>query len=631
MSLAHPYALLLIPAAVAVLIFLQLLRARRREVLAGSLMIWRKVAAQIHAPRRRRIVLDRTFWLQVAVLSAIVLALSDPSLTLTQNPGRNLVVMLDNDTTARARDTQDQPLWRFIVDRAKQHLAELNAADRVALCLSCPDPRRVDGSGGLNPQEAIKALENFGPALHPTPAAQAWLFARETGRTFGSNEGSSASVLVLSTRAAPVSANDSRHARWEVVGPGGACRNVALCEFGSTVLTNDSQDGSDVEVFVQIRNFSSEVVKGSVLLESLKQEPASRKEEAREIPPKGMVGITFRLASRREAAEQHGGRIALPVLRISWRSPSGADALPEDDLVIVSPRNVGKPRIRMHGQAEPLRILYQTAEKADFLEPIKDDECDLEIHVEEMPGGVSGKAKAVLLLAPLSAFGPFEVGDELLDHPLARRGTDDPLITGFIDREEGLEFRIEKARTLKQIGDWRPLILDKENHVLAARFELQDGRPGFVCAFVPGVGKGWREEQDLGLALSTFLLRILREAQGAGEPYAVTRAGDIERKRGQALPLDWRPSIDNKTVQDQTEGAGVLDAEASALAFGQPSSEALKQTAILPVVQPVRHPLWPYLVLLALLLLLLEERSEGTPRRTSLSASIDPIRSGQSA
>jgi hypothetical protein len=575
-----------------------LFRSRRREILAGSLIIWRRVAAKAKVPKRRRVVMDRTFWLQVASLGALAAALADPAIIASAPPGRRLVLLLDNAPSARMR-VDGEPLWNRVVAAARRQIDELRPSDRVALIASSPRPRRLDGGRVLPPREIRDRLNEILPALSHTKTDEAWVFSLEIAGSLAFDDPSeTAAVLAVSVRPAPQDADTNPNAHWLSVGADARPSNIGICELGSVAVFGRDLKKSAPEVLVQVRSFSSAPARGKVVLETLDPKRPLRNERRVALEAGGVKGVVFRIESSDP-----------PPVRIAWENDKGGDALPEDDSVTAAPRQVGPPRLRIHGEAPHLMHLYRVGRGSFVEDAMSSRACDLEVFVEEVPGTVRTSTAAVLILAPRQAFGPFEVGAEDLERPIPRLGTEDRLTVGIRDRPEGLGFPVARARLLRPTGDWRPLIRDNDGNVLAARFRLRDGRPGFVMAFVPGEGLGWTPNRKFGMVLGTFCLRILREAQGATDPYVLRRAEDIEGLAQEPLPLEWRPGLD----PGGKRGAGVLSARTSKPELGAQSVRPFSLSTLLPASSPVRHPLWPYFVALAAALSLWEWASVRRP------------------
>lgn len=591
MSLAAPHALWLFPAAVAVLVLLQLYRSRRREVLAGSLMLWRRVAAKEHAPRKRRIVFDRSFALQCAALLCLAVAVAGPALTVGAAPGRRVVLLLDNGPASRAHAIKGggARAWDACRGAANAFLDQLDAHDRVQLAASSPAPRVLGDA--TSPTQARTKLEELMPALSGPDAEAAWLFALDAARTFDPAGDAREAVVAVSARPAPEAAAGTV---WQCVTPEGPRANVALSAFGSAVLP--AKEGAPpAEILVQARNFGPAEVSGRVVLEVPGSGGKLEEKDTRAL--KLAAGAAAGAAFRLEAP--------LPALRLTWRSDAGTgeDALPEDDAVTARPREVSPPRVRVHGSLPHLEDLYAKGLNAKLLALDDEGPADLEVYADGVPAEVPGNARAALFVAPQAGFGAFEVENETLQRPRAHPGEADPLTAGMPASADGLDVVIEEARVLKAAGDLKALWRDAEGHPLAARFALRDGRPAFVLAFVPGSGP--RERLLEGPPLAALLVRMLAEAAGAREPYVVTVAAAQERAAGNALPLDWTPSLER--------GEGVLDASASALPVGVQDSARLDAAALPVASAPEQWDLAPWLAALALLLMLAEMFLERSP------------------
>ena len=611
MSFEHLYALGFFPLALLALILLQFYRSRRREILAGSLLLWRRVAAKETAPRKRRLLWDRYFWLEVGVLGALTLALTGPALAVFAPPGRRVAMLLDNGPAARARMANGGRVWEDVLAAANETLSRLGPADRVALSASAPFPRRLDAGSegqGMTPGEARSAAEALVPALSGPTSAAAKFALLEAAREFGGAEGP-ALALAFSPRAAPDAESGPARARWRRVGSGVPLENTALTAFGSALTLRDGQAAA--EILVQVRSFSTStgVVRGRLVLETQGGAPPRREERPLTLAAAGPLGAvssaTFLLAGK-----------DLPPVKISWVAQRGPDALPEDDVLCARPRSISPLKVRLHGSAPHLERLYREALGAGVSKPGATDDPDLEIYVDHVPEELPAHTRAALFLAPASGFGSFEVTPRVFTPNSVHPGRADPLLEGLHDTPTGLGFAIGQARELRATGDLQLLLRDEAGHPLAARFRIRGGCTGYVLAFVPGAELTSQRQ----MPLAALLLRILREAAGSVEPYAVQKAGEIEKASGVALPLDWAPGMNS--ALNPHAGSGVLDLDASDLAssLGAPAGEALDLESWLPAARPATFALWPWLVGLALLLVLLEQGLERSQVAKNLNA-----------
>jgi len=590
----------IVPAAALALIILQLIRSRRREVYAGSLMLWRRVAAKEKAPKKPRPVFDALFWTQLGAFALLALALCDPFFVSQREPGRRLVLLIDNSPAARAHDASGRPLWEALRKETAALLAELHGADRVILVSSAPGPARIGGDEGLTQAEALAALDKLTPALSAPETENAWTFALEHARNAGTAE-DPAPLAALSFRDAPAGALlDARHL-WVRVSAGDFQGNAALTAAGAVTTP-----GGAIEVLVQVRNFSDTPRAGTLRFESLDAKIALQQAVPLTLDAQGTSSAHLRLPTP-----------PFPPLRATL-ALEGGDAWPEDDTLVLVPQTTHAPRVRLHGNASHLEKLWSTALAAQFLKLGDTGATDLEVYVEEVPAQPPENANAILLLAPSESFPPFEVpAAEALQAPFVRLKGEDELTRGMKDSESGLFF-IPQARKFAAAGDLKTILEDKAGNPLAARFRLRDGRTGYVLAFVPGLGPADKKFDESQTALVALLLRLLKEATGAGDPYTCARAGDVERKTGTALPLNWTPDL---------QCNGILDERASRLELGRAESPKASLAGLLPTTEPTRTPLRWALALGALVLFLFEFRfaRSASQKKDAASAVQSPV------
>ncbi|MCZ7645784.1 MAG: BatA domain-containing protein [Planctomycetota bacterium] len=609
MTFAHAWALYaLFPLALAALVLLQLYRARRRELVAGSLMLWQRVASQTAAPPRRTLPLDLAFWLQVLILFLLCLALADGAWTATSAPGRRVALLVDNGPSARARKGDGRPVWTDVASAAREILERLGPDDRVALLASAPLPRLLSPEEGLAPADVRAKLDALAPALSSPDADECARALLEEARVFGV-AGTPAAALACSPRAAPALVQSLAHAAWRTVGPGPGLPNVALTAVGSEVVPSaaPAEKTAEAEVLVQVRNFGPVEAAGRVRLESLDPRRDLRDERALKLGAAGAPGAIAGVAFRVTGPE-------FPPLRLAWHPDGAPDALPEDDALTAAPRPVTRPSVRFFGEAPEVAALFEHGLHAERLKPGDARVADLAVFVDRVPAeSAEEAARAVLLLAPPAAYGAFEVGEELLKRPKVLAGDPDELTRGFEAGAQGLDLPIAEARSLQPVGDVKPLLRDASGRLLAGRFRLAGARMGYVLAWAPGEELRKREQH---LPLAALLIRLLREAQGAREPYAVEPLAARERAGGTPSAADWSAGLEPGAAA----GVGVLDPSASALALGEPVSGAPDLAALLPEGRPETALLWPYAAALALLALLFELLRERRPQEPAGSA-----------
>ena len=596
-------------AALTALVVLRLLRSRRREMLSGSLLIWKRLAAKETARPTRTFKLDRSFWLQAAALGALGAALSGPVLEHFSQQGRRIAVVLDNGPAARARMPDGKRVWDQVVRDAHDFLSQLDAADQVELLVSSPLPRRLKSGGARPLNAALAELDRVQPALSGPDTLAVWRYALEyTGEQSEQKNATEPLdvVVVCSPRVAPPGARDTTGERthWLVSGNTPELSNVALTAVGSTALQAKDEASRAVEVLVRVSNFSAHPALGHLELHVPAASNQVKQSRSLEIPAGTSAGVAFRIE-----------QFPLPTLRIEWSPVSNApDALLEDNSIVLAPQAQRLPLVRMNGNAPHVEDLWASTGGTQFLREEDPRSADLEVYVDAVPHEVPATARAAIFFAPAASFGPFEVAAASVSRPVAFRcAHDDPLTRGSSMSPEGLGFPILRARRFSQWGDWQPLLRDSDGNVLAARFRLSAGRTGYVFAFVPG--DGWPRERKLEPpAFPALLLRLLSEATRMGEPYSALPVAVLERPSGEPLPPDWSPQL----AEDGQTGTGVLDVHASNLSgvYAARIAAPLKPPALLSTRRTQPSTLALLFSILALTLIVIEMHLEPASVRT---------------
>jgi len=579
-----PAAFWLVPPVLAVLIWLRYFRTRRQEILAGSLLLWRRLAAQQPKAPTKRVIVDRSLILQAIALISLIAAIAAPSFSSSRKRGRGLVLVLDNSAIARGGDS-----WDGVMNRAAAVLKTLQPDDLVYLARTAPLPNTLT-PGGVPPAEARKLLDRLSPSLTYRSPDAVWRDALDAAALLNAEAPLALVVISLAEKPAPSTPGKQwLSASADSVSP----PNVGLVEFGSVPLSEEGK--SAYQVLVRLKNTSAAAAVGSV---SLQPERGEKTVQRVELPSNGEHAAVF-------AVPQDSG-----ALRIAWQRDDGQpDALPEDDVIVADARSINAPRVRFHTPVPALERLYTTALNADFLREQKEG-ADLEIFVGAVPDKWPDGARGLMLLAPRTGFQSiFDVGPQVLAWPRAQRDEENELTRGLGDTIEGL-FAIPKAAEILRTGDFKTLVKDsKTNRALIARFQDQQQRFGLLLAFVPGQGFG--ADRLLEPELSAILVRAALAAAGSGEPFYVTRAAALELKSAEALPAQWTPAIASGTR------GGVLDLNVTQLKVGAPDDTAFNASALQPLERGARLDLGPWLILLALALLAWESLGALSARRLS--------------
>ncbi|HYG78258.1 MAG TPA: hypothetical protein VEK08_24865 [Planctomycetota bacterium] len=573
-----PAAFWLVPPVLAALVWLRFYRLRRQEVLAGSLLIWRRLAAQQPKAPPKRFEIDRSLLIQTAAMLALIAAMAAPSLVLSQSRGRGLLLVLDNGSISRFRSADGAPLLNAIKAKAEGVLKQLRSNDVVFIARSAPLPKLLTPSG-VSPSQALETLAGLQPALTHRPAADVWREALDTAALLSRDAGVGLAVISLSAKPAP----DSPEKAWLCAAPEATLNNVGIIDFGSVQIAPASD--RKVQTLVRIKNFSAGSAAGTVRLQT--ERP----------PPEEAQAQTIDLAGGEEQALVFTVNNVREPLRIEWQTGIGkADALPEDDALVASPQPLRVPRVRFHTSIPALEKLYASALDAEFLKPGQSEAADLEIYAGSVPERVPAGARGVLLLAPQTGYQSiFDVGLATLNWPKAQRDETNDLTRGIGDKVEGL-FAVPRALEILRTGDFTSLVKDaRTQRTLVARFQDQQQRFGLVLSFVPG--DGFAAGRLLEPDLAAILIRAALEAAGSGDPFIAARAEAAELKQNEPLELSWRARFED------TPRGGVLNEKASQPALGGPDSATFNTAGLQPVERGASIELRPWLVLLALGLL----------------------------
>jgi hypothetical protein len=558
-----PGAFWFLPPFLAVLLWIRFLSQRRQEILAGSLLLWKRLAAQQAVKPPRRLAFDRALLIQILAILALTLALANPRMAGGSAGGRSVVLAIDNGPLARFREANGAPLWNRVTAAARAQLDALRETDRVWLLRSSPAPLILGEV--LTPAAARASLEKIAPALSSIDGNLFDVFAQNAARA--ANAGA---LRILSPAPAPT---PSAAAHW--IATGGTPRpNAGIVAFG---MRNDSTTPDTIEKVQRTRALV-------------------RVHNAGDAPLDADLSLTRggeTLKVERIQAAAHADAVALfdlePTAEALAIRLNSDDALPDDNDLLLSPLPQHRPRVRFHAAQPALEALFRI--EATVLAANDAGTADLEVYVGAPPAEVPADSGAPLLVAPTGGYRFFfDVGDTLLEKPRVIVDEASPLTAHFATNESGLFF-VPRAVELRRTGNFQSLLKDAvTQRTLAARFVDQARRPGYVLAFAPGAGAS--AEAKLPPELAALLLRMLREAAGAWEPYRVQRAADAEARSGEPAPpgAAGLAVLDEAVTSARTAEPGLTPAPA----FSENASNA------------EATDLRPWLIALALALLILE-------------------------
>jgi len=551
-----PAAFWLLPVVLAALLWIRFLRGRRQEVVAGSLLLWRSLAALQPVNPPRRFLIDRSLILQVLALFALVAALARPELS-SATGGRTVVIVADNGPLARFRGSDSSPLWNAISAKTKQALEALNPADRVLLVRAAPFPKLLTPTA-VSPIVARKVLDDLRPALSGPDPESLFAYSRNAARSTNSQ-----SVAVFSASGPPSVA--AQTGEWICTG-GKTQANVGIVAFGAVSFAKEGKES--LQGLVRVHNGATNTREVSL---------RASQDGGRDWTTK------FTLPSNGDDVFALDGIDPAKTLRISL-SPD--DGLLEDNTITVQPRKSQPMRIRYHAKLPTLERLFTTAIPAESIPSESKETADLDVFSGSPPQQLPPDARAMLLVEPTAGYRFFfDIGDTTLPAPLVLRDEPSALTVNFKGGGETGLFPVARAAEILRTGSYTSLLKDgRTQRTLAARFVDERGRPGYVLAFTPGVGSA--PEALLPDELAALLIRIARDAAGRSEPFNIEKASE------------WEARNDNAA---QTEMA-VLDSRVTSLASGN-ATESTFATTLESSTAVQKFALRPWLVVLAFVLL----------------------------
>lgn len=166
-----PQAAMLLVASVAVAVLLAyLIRPRRRRIVVGSHLIWRRVGASARA-RSEPLRWLLSLLLAMAIGLAIALALARPEVAAVAGHARRIVLVMDTAPTMAAVTRDGASRWRHALQQAQRIVQGAGPASEFAVLDTmgqAPSPEFVDAG------EALDRLARLEPATAGT-ARMPWL------------------------------------------------------------------------------------------------------------------------------------------------------------------------------------------------------------------------------------------------------------------------------------------------------------------------------------------------------------------------------------------------------------------------------------------------------------------------
>lgn len=263
--------------AVPLLLLLYFLKLKRREEIVSSTLLWKRAVRdlQVNAPfqklRRNLLLL-----LQVLALAAMLLALAGPVLSLRTGPGQRYVVLIDRSASMNAADVNPARLDEakrqagvFIESMRAGSVVSLRDASDHAMVIAFDSRARVMCNFTSDRRQLAAAIDAIEPGDGTSHLGEALTVARAFAQSPGGDNGVGASE----TPARLVLFSDGRIADLDtiVVDPGeivfhriGASGdNVAITAMK---VRRSYEQPEHIEVFASLANFTADAVTRDVQL-----------------------------------------------------------------------------------------------------------------------------------------------------------------------------------------------------------------------------------------------------------------------------------------------------------------------------------------------------------------------------
>ncbi len=622
--------------ALPIIVWLHLIRERRRRVVVPSLLLWQEVPNKTDNQRRLRLPLTLLLLLHLLAAALLAVALSQPQwFGGRPRRGNHLALIIDSSTSMDTREgpglfTQE---GRTRLDQAREQARSLinGLAPGESLTLMSAGPRaRVIATGNYHQRtgllQALDTLASEGVGSDIPGAltlAQAALDAHDGGR-----------IVVLSDNASPaISASAATASTRQIVRPGtdiewltvGSDRdNRAIVAFGARPTNR-----SITPVYARVANYSTNPVEMRVLLFGDEQLLDTRYVN---LPADGEADLTWEVPA------------GIRVLRAELE---GQDALPADDrasLILGQTRPVQV--VVVSAQPGPLEraltairgvsvAVVDPAEYATALAPARADLTIFEGMLPDQlpPGGVllvhpPEEANALLTVdatRPVSA--PARV---VVPPDSAANSLFDGLSLDSVTFATARVVQPPDWAAVQVLADDVPLIVRGQvdrSQVSIWTFDLTRSNLSERLAFPLLVARTVRDLTPAPLPVSMLAGELLAFQPGAHADILI-----ITDPTGQTRQIDLTVPAKSINIEDLTQtgvytiaeraGDSVLYEQRIAVNAGSPAESDLRPRPVSPDLttastspsldfsadtpQPVAQPLWPWLALAALTVMVIE-------------------------
>ena len=278
--LSWPTALIFAGIALPLLLLLYFLKLRRQIRKVSSTLLWKRAVhdLQVNAPFQR-LRKNLLLFLQLLILGAILFAIANPVANFMKNPGENLVLLVDRSGSMKTIEADGRTRLEHARQAAEDRVANL-PDDARAMVISFADRSEVVCSFTSDRRRLQRAIEQIEPTDAPTKIGEALQLAVAYSTNLVDVPGTGGPQMAIQGTADIELFSDGRIAdagqeyvtRGKLIyhRVGAARKNVGITAFGAR---RDYDRPGMVSVFAQVQNFGPEPEKLDVSLHVNGQRP----------------------------------------------------------------------------------------------------------------------------------------------------------------------------------------------------------------------------------------------------------------------------------------------------------------------------------------------------------------------